>query len=249
MSHISLERILEKLDGYFSKNDYKGACDHLLYWLREAESIDDKPSMLAILNELAGLYRKISLKQEAFDIVAKALWLIDEMGINENIGAGTTYLNCATVYKAFSLSEKALPLFLKAEKIYEKGLKSGDKRFGGLYNNMALALVDLKRFREAYDYYQKAISVMEKVVDGDLEVAITYLNIASLKEAELGLVEAEPFIKKLLKEAMKLLDTHTNRNGYYAFVCEKCASVFGYYGYFAYEKELLERVRIIYERP
>ena len=37
------------------------------------------------------------------------------------------------------------------------------------------------------------------------------------------------------------------RDGYYAFVCEKCASVFGYYGHFAYEKELYERSRRIYE--
>ena len=38
-----------------------------------------------------------------------------------------------------------------------------------------------------------------------------------------------------------------DNDGYYAFVCEKCASVFGYYGRFVYEGELLERARRIYE--
>ena len=37
------------------------------------------------------------------------------------------------------------------------------------------------------------------------------------------------------------------RNGYYAFVCEKCAPVFGYYGYFLTERELKRRAREIYD--
>ena len=38
------------------------------------------------------------------------------------------------------------------------------------------------------------------------------------------------------------------RDGYYAFVCEKCAPVFGYYGYFLTERELNRRAREIHER-
>ena len=45
-----------------------------------------------------------------------------------------------------------------------------------------------------------------------------------------------------------IYEAHEKRDGYYAFVCEKCASVFGYYGRFFYEKELTERARRIYER-
>jgi hypothetical protein len=37
------------------------------------------------------------------------------------------------------------------------------------------------------------------------------------------------------------------RDGYYAFVCEKCASVFAYYGDFLYAEELEERAKRIYE--
>ena len=38
------------------------------------------------------------------------------------------------------------------------------------------------------------------------------------------------------------------RDGNYAFVCEKCAPVFGFYGRFMTEKELNARMRSIYER-
>ena len=78
-------------------------------------------------------------------------------------------------------------------------------------------------------------------------MAITYLNIASAKEAELGLEMADEQIQKNLDTARTLLDNYEQRNGYYAFVCEKCASVFGYYGHFIYEEELKDRARRIYE--
>ena len=173
--------------------------------------------------------------------------LIEKMSIQDNIGAGTSYLNCATVYKAFEMTQESLDLFEKAVNIYEKELSADDRRFGGLYNNMALALVDAGRFDEAYLFYDKAISVMSKVENGDLEVAITYLNIASAKEVELGAIESCDEINELLKKAQDILDGHQNRDGYYAFVCDKCSSVYGYFGYFAYENELNERTEKIYE--
>ncbi len=248
MRNISTQRVLDKLDEHLGRNDYDAAERHLLYWLGEAQAANDKRCKMLILNELAGLYRKLGREEDALRTVSSLLELITEMGIENNIGAGTTYINCATVYKAFGKADKALPLFEKAKSVYEKELNNDDKRFGGLFNNMALALVDLERFEEAYELYDKAISVMGNADDGELEVAITYLNIASAKETELGAVESDEIVKEYLEKAMKILDEHENRDGYYAFVCEKCASVFGYFGYFIYEKDLEKRARDIYER-
>lgn len=246
--NISTERVLNKLDEFFSRNDYTSAENHILYWLDEANRINENRTKLLLLNELAGLYRKLSRENDALRIVEELLCLINKMKIEENIGAATTYINCGTVYKAFSKAEESLPLFCKAQSMYDKELESSDARFGALYNNMALALVDLKRFNEAYELYEKAISVMQKNENGILEIAITYLNIASAKEVELGIEKSSEIIDEYLKKAMKILDGYENRDGYYAFVCEKCASVFDYYGYFVYNLELKERVKNIYER-
>jgi len=248
MSQIQTQRVLDKLDEYFSRNDYSSAERHLLYWKNEARAVNDNRCQLLFLNELAGLYRKLAKENDAIQTVKELLDLIALMGIENNIGAGTTYINCATVYKAFGKADEALPLFEKAKAVYEKELPDNDKRFGGLYNNMALALVDLKRYKEAYELYEQAISVMQTVDDGYLEVAITYLNIASAKENELGAVECETEVRAYIEKAMEIFDKHEKRDGYYAFVCEKCASVFGYFGYFLYEKDLLKRARDIYER-
>lgn len=248
MSQIQTQRVLDKLDEYFSRNDYTSAERHLLYWKNEARTVNDNRCQLLFLNELAGLYRKLAKENDAIQTVKELLDLIALMGIENNIGAGTTYINCATVYKAFGKADEALPLFEKAKAVYEKELNHDDKRFGGLYNNMALALVDLERYKEAYELYEQAISVMRTVDDGELEVAITYLNIASAKENELGAVECEAEVSSYIEKAMEIFDKHEKRDGYYAFVCEKCASVFGYFGYFLYEKDLLKRARDIYER-
>ena len=246
---MDINRILEKLDGYLGKDDYSSAERHLLYWLSEAENSKDIRGMLLMRNELMGLYRKLGHKEKALACTEAALGIINRENLSDNIGAATTYLNVATVYKAFGMPLKALPLYEKAQSIYETSLDENDERFGGLYNNMALALVDLKEFTRANECYQKALNVMQNVIGGEPEAAITYLNMANCAEAELGLENAENIITEYLEKAMSLLDSSISEtDGNYAFVCEKCSSVFGYYGYFFYQKELERRSKKIYER-
>lgn len=246
---IPISRILEKLDEHLGRNDYDSAEKHLFYWLGEAEDGRDKHGMLTIENELMGLYRKTNRKEKALESVKKALSLIDELKLGTAVVAGTTLTNAATVYKAFAMPEDSIELFEKAKAIYEKELASDDSRLGGLYNNLGLTLTDLKRFNEAKVYYNKAIDVMKQNRYGELEIAITYLNLADLATAQLGAEESEKVVDKYIEKAYELLNKdYLPRNGYYAFVCEKCAPIFGYYGRFFYNKELSDRAREIYER-
>lgn len=242
-------RIISKLDEYLSKDDYSSAEKHLLHWLSEAENANNGRVKLLMRNELMGLYRKLGRKDEALACTEAALEIINTLGIENNIGAATTCLNCATVYKALGMPEKSIPLFEKAENIYINNLADNDERFGGLYNNMALAFVDMKEFAKADELYRKALSVMKNVSGGEPEQAITWLNMANAAEAEHGLENAEPVITEYLEKAIALLDASISEtDGNYAFVCRKCSSVFGYYGYFFYENELERRAKKIYER-
>ena len=93
-----------------------------------------------------------------------------------------------------------------------------------------------------------ALRVMEKQEHGEPEQAITLLNMADALEAEMGPEAAAEYTDEYLDRAAELLDRESvPRNGYYAFVCEKCAPVFGHYGYFAVEAELHKRVKEIHE--
>ncbi len=245
---IPRDRVLEKLDSLLGSNDYAGAKRLLQYWLSEAEYTGDAQGILLMENELMGLCRKLGEKEQALQYADSALEQVRKMNIEDNVGAATTYLNSATVYKAFGKAEEAIALFQKARAIYERDLPPSDDRLAGLYNNMGLALVDLKQFRQAEELYQKALSVLDGLQEKEPEQAITYLNMATAAETEYGLADAKPIIAELIRKATACLEIGKDRvDGNYAFVCEKCATVFGYYGYEEYAAQLNARCRRIYE--
>ena len=256
---VPQRRIADKMNEYMSRRDYAGAERHLLYWLAEAELGRDLQGQLMLRNEMVGHYRKTAQREKAMESAGKALELLAELGMEDSISAGTTYVNIATACNAFGEYERSLELF-----------------------NMALTCTALSKYDEALDLYEKAIAVMAKVQDGELEQAITCLNMADAVEAGAGMEEGESRIYELVERAEELLDNKGRellrrpdgeapgraddgrsvleapgalkafpaeeraRIGYYAFVCEKCAPVFEYYGYFLTANKLRETAEKIY---
>ena len=246
---VPQQRIMEKVDEYMSRRDYAGVERHLLYWLEEAKLGHDKKGELMIRNELIGHYRKTGEREKAIAQAETAIALLDAMDFDGSISAGTTCVNAATAYQAFGEHERALAIFERARTNYEAIPSLKPELLGGLYNNMALTLVSLKRFEEANALYRKAIETMGKAEHGALEQAITYLNMANAAEDEKGLLDAAETIDAYLLTAQRLLDAPgVPHEGYYAFVCEKCAPTFDYYGWFQAANDLKERARVWYER-
>jgi len=110
---IPKERVLEKLDSLLRANDYPAAKRLLKYWLSEAEYERDFHGVLLMQNELMGLCRKLGEKEEALSFAQNALDQVKKMDIENDVGAATTYLNSATVLKAFGRSEEHFPCFKK----------------------------------------------------------------------------------------------------------------------------------------
>lgn len=244
---VPQQRIIEKMDEYMSRRDYAGAERHLLYWLEEAKLGNDLRGQLMLSNELIGHYRKTGNKEKAIASGEEALRLVRLLDFDGTISSGTTYTNYATALNAFGENEKSLQLFQKARAVYEAAEKTSPELLGGLYNNMALTCVAAGLYSQAYELYDKALEKMATVPNGVLEMAITYLNIANAEEAEKGMEAAETRIFELLDKAADLLDTPSvPHDGYYAFVCEKCAPVFAYYGYFMNAEDLKKRAEDIY---
>ncbi len=242
-------RIMEKVDAYMARRDYPGVERHLLYWLEEAKLGHDKKGELMIENELIGHYRKVQDQAHAFAHAEAAIRLLNEIGFEGSITEGTTYVNAATAHQAFGAHGTALAYFEKARAAYEAIPSVKPALLGGLYNNMALTLVSLGRFQEANALYEKALQTMANAPHGVLEQAITYLNMANAAEDEKGLLDAAETIDADLERAEALLNTpDVPRDGYYAFVCEKCAPTFEYYGWFQTANDLKERAKELYER-
>ena len=252
---IPQQRVIEKMDEYMSRRDYAGAERHLLYWLAEAKDGRDQRGELLVRNELIGHYRKTGEREKAFESIDEALRLLRELDFDGTVSSGTTYTNAATAMNAFGENGRALELFEKARAAYEAAERTAPELLGGLYNNMALTCVSLGKYGEASGLYDKALAAMERVPGGCLERAITYLNMADAAAAESGAAEAEDRIydlldraEALLDEGQKLTDSGVVEDGYYAFVCEKCAPVFDHYGYFRTAERLKARSEEIYRK-
>ncbi len=236
LGHIPIDRIISKVDSFFDKNDYIEAGRLLVYWENEAKALKDKRGELAIQSELIGFYRKQNNKEKGLTSVDRALELVKELNQDDMVSGATIFLNCATAYKAFGNPQDAMILYRRAEEIYKKSLQPNDSRFGGLYNNMALALADLGQFQEAEVSYFSALKVMEKVPCGEAECAITYINLAHMYE-DFGVTEK---IRDCMTKAYSLLKSENLiHDGYYAFVLEKCAPSFAYFG----EKEICKQMK------
>ncbi len=246
---IPQKRIIDKMDEYMSKQDYTGAERHLKYWLEEAKVGNDKRGELFICGELVGHYRKTGNKEEFLKSATRALELIDILDFKDTISAATTYINIATAYNSFSCDETALTYFEKAKSIYESTQNLDPFLSGGLYNNMGLTYHALKRYDDALFSYSKALKIMQETKGADLETAMTYLNMANTYEEKLGLEKAERIIEDLMDKSYECFNSpNIERNGYYAYVCDKCYPTFEYYGYFMYASELKSRMEQIYDR-
>ena len=221
---VPQQRIIEKLDEYMARRDLSGAERHLLYWLEEAQLGRDLRGELMLRNELTGHYRKAGEKEKALANADRALELLKELGMEQTVSAGTTFINAATANNAFGENGRSIELFRKAQAVLEaaplRGAEEGasgknaegagvsPEFLGGLYNNMALAETALGHYPEAEELYEKALRVMETVPGGEPEQAITWLNIAQTAEASSGMEDeaAEKRIAEYLERAEGLLD-------------------------------------------
>ena len=244
---IPLRRVLDKLDEYFAKDDAAGAERHLNYWLAEAEQNRDDRGKLSLLNELVGLYRKTDREEAAMAAAEQAVSLAKAIGLEGSVTMGTTLLNYATACRAFDKPEQALALYEQARALYEANLSPQDGRLAGLYNNMGVTLTALERYAEARDLYESTLAIISQTEGGQADEAVTWLNLADLIGNEKGLEQGDAAIRKCLDKAEALLnDEALPHDGYYAFVCEKCAPTFAFYGYYFTAKELERRAKAIY---
>lgn len=246
---VPLQRIREKVNDYMNRGDYAAVGRHLLYWLEEARLGGDLRGQLSLRNELVGHYRKTGERDKALESGEEALRLLERLDLGGTVTEGTTCVNVATALSAFGENARALALFERARATYEGIPSTQPDLLGSLYNNMAVACGKLGRYDEALALFERAMALTAGVTGGGLEQAVTCLNMAEVVEAQLGMERGEARIYALLDRAAALLDApDAPRDGYYAFVCEKCAPGFDYYGYFLEAERLREEAKRIYER-
>ena len=248
---IPIGRIIDKLDVLFAHNKMDEVGDVLRYWESEARALNDDKGLLEILSEEIGYYRKVDDKIRGLKAVDEALFMLNCLDNENSVNNATIYLNCATTMKAFGKAEEAVGYYEKAKEVYERLLPKDDFRLAGLYNNYATALKDLERYDEARENYLKAIKLLEAKDDVYGEIAVSYVNLAHLEyDAAYSKGEsADERVDECLDKAYACLDDpNIKRDGNYAYICEKCAPAYEFFGYFMQRAELEKRANEIYNR-
>ena len=233
---IEIQRILSKFDSLMLQKDFEEAERLLGYWICECEADNDKRNLFTLRNELVGFYRMRLDKEKGLKACDDLKKLTKEMGLENEVSGATAFINIATAYKSFELPDEALPLYEKAQAVYENALEPTDSRLPALYNNMALTFMsfDSYEFRDkAETYFIEALDRLKTIAGSENEQAITYLNMSDLAQLRYGSEEAEEMISNYIENAYTLLEkSHSGNNPDFKMTAEKCIPVFGHYGYF-----------------
>ena len=240
----SVREVIGEYDRLIAMDAGKDAGKFLEFWQEEFEKSGNWSAQITVLNEMMGFYRNAGNAEKGLASSEKGIALIREHGMTETVSGGTTFLNAATTMKAFAKAKEAMPFYEEAFRAYGNSLDPSDYRFGGLFNNMALAWEDQGDYRKAEVYYRKAMEIMEALRPGSiLEIAVTWVNLAVLYEKWGQDEKIDDCLERAVREFRSEEVPH---DGYYAFNCRKCAKTFDYFGYFRMKKALLDEADRIY---
>ncbi len=212
--------LISELDELLSKNNLIGAEKLLASALCDAEAAESKSEMLTVLSEQMGLFRKLGKSEEGINASLRGIALLEETGLDKSVSGATILLNAATSLKAFGEADRALSYYEKALEVYKCSLPDEDERFGGLYNNYALCLMDLKRYSDAESAFLSAAALMEEKQGSAYKAAVTYVNMTDLYAL---MEKSGEEIVGLMEKAIELFDDYLNvRDGDYYYALSKC---------------------------
>ncbi|WP_205666523.1 tetratricopeptide repeat protein [Aminipila luticellarii] len=199
---MDLNVFFKELDLIFKKGNIKEAEDFVLEWMQKAQEEGNVPALLAIANELGGIYRVTSRFEEAKNAYSIAAQAVKLLNLENTEQYGTTLLNLASVYAASKSNREALKLYEQAAEIFEKCGLSNDYRLAALYNNISHVYDELNELTQAEFNAEKSLRIIETLPDFPIEMATSCTSLACIylkqkryHEAERNLFTAEKIFK------------------------------------------------------
>lgn len=220
---MEIKEIEEMLDSLYSHNENEKAYHFLKEQLTEAMSQNRDDKVLFLLSELMGYYRVTSQFELGNKMAIQAIKILTHHGLEDSIAAATTYLNIATLYRVQGQYSYSLMMYKKCEQIYSEHLNPNDERYASFYNNVSLLYQETGEYEQAIDYELKALSIIEKIKNCEVEQAITYTNLSAMYNA----VNNQDEAKKCLNKAIALFKIFgVNDPHYYAVLSLKAESLY-----------------------
>lgn len=177
---MNINKIFAHVDELFENKNTDKVEPYLKDCIRQAEREDDLGSLIAICNELGGFYRALGRYEEGIPLYKKALSAVSTLGLQDTEHHATTLMNFATTYAVKGDPEQALKFFSLAAEIFRRANISSDYRIATLHNNMSILCQDTGDFKSALFHLQTALEVLKNLEKSEIEIAITYTNMAQI---------------------------------------------------------------------
>ncbi|MBR0597355.1 DUF4037 domain-containing protein [Sinanaerobacter chloroacetimidivorans] len=194
----------KELDSMFQTKNIKEVEKYVIDAMERVQRENDLPSLLAIANELGGIYRVTSRFDEAKLVYAIAVETIKLLGLQNTVQHGTTLLNLAGVYAEAYETLEAIKLYENAAVIFTCAGLDRDYRMAALYNNMSHACDKMNMTDEALTYAERSLAVIKGLTGYDPELATSYTTLATRYLKKQRYHEALDHLKKAEKIFLKL---------------------------------------------
>ena len=169
----------QRLDGLLDEKKMDEAEQFLIDNMKMALEREDTQALLAVLAELVGLYRVTGRHEESTMLADRAMAIAQGAGLSGQNYA-TIVLNAATAYRAAGNYKRAKELYEQtAGELKASGCKDA-YRYASLYNNISLLYSETGDYERAKAELFKALEIIRKLPDCEVEEATTYVNLSLL---------------------------------------------------------------------
>ncbi len=193
---MDIKHFYQELDVIFRQGDIHRAEHFMRDQLEEARTRRDIPAILAVCNELGGVYRVLNRFDEGRAMYALALEAIRLLELENTLQHGTTLMNLASLHTEERNREEALKVYKQVEDIYRQQGLGADYRMAALCNNISHAYDLLAEPEKALAYAEKSLAIILALPDHPVETATTYTTLAMRQMKTGGYGKAEENLKK-----------------------------------------------------
>lgn len=176
---MDIQKVIEGLDKLFADRQSEKVEDYLSVNLEQALNEGDAGSAITIINELIGFYRDTSQYDKAEAYCEKLLPFMEKAGLHGTVHYGTSCLNIANVYRAAGKLEDSLKHYHMVFDIYEQVLDKKDFRYASLNNNLSLLYQEMGDYEKACEALEQALLIVKETTGAEIELAVTYTNLAA----------------------------------------------------------------------
>lgn len=195
---MDIANFINELDNLYNEKRLNNVEPFFCRSMEQAMKEEDYSAQFTILNEMMGFFRDTSQYKKSIKSCNDCLLLMKKMGIEGTVDYATSLQNIANAHRAAGMLRESLDYYNQAIRIYENNISANDYRYASINNNMALLYQEMGDFAMSVMHLEKALSIIEKIEDSEIEIATTYSNLgASLLELD-RVEEAKEYLDKAL---------------------------------------------------